>query len=676
MKRRKQILGIAMSAIMILTMIPVLSFGAGMPFTDVTADEWYYSDVQQAYDTGLINGMTATTFEPQSNMTYAQAVKLAACMHQKYTTGSVTLANGSPNWWDSYVEYAYSNGIIGKDYNWNSSATRAGYVEIFAYALPDEALKEINTIADGYIPDVGSTHPQAPEIYRLYRAGILTGMDEIGTFMPDSNIKRSEVSAILTRMMNESARKTLTVGTGYTVTFQSNGGSAVESQTVSKNGKAVRPADPVKEGCGFLGWCTDESLTNVFDFNRAVTKDLTLYAKWTDLSSETFTVAFNSNSGSLVMPQTVKGYGKAKKPEDPVRERMEHPMGSRHYIVYTFAGWFTDKELTRSYDFDSLVTEDIILYAKWTETEDTDHFYTVGFATYSENCKIPSQQVPDNGGKATRPEDPTREGCIFCGWYTDHSDTGDFDLTEEFDFDKPITKDTIVKAKWEVDSARDTIKDSWGDIIASVSNGTYKSKYKIGDTKTVDFYLAGGDNGCLVTMEIAAFDTDEKADGSGKAAITWIARDELKGNHYMNSYSSLNKWPNDACGGWKASYMKDATMSYYLVLMSPPELRNAIVPVTKYSMSMDDNGNIVNNEESSDKIWIPSVREVFGGSTCETVGPVYSAYFNSDAGRAKGETWQLRSVNDRENFYIVDSTGAVSSASFDEKHKIIIGFCL
>ena len=676
MKRRNQILGIVISVIMILTMIPAISFGAGLPFTDVPADAWYYNDVQSAYDSGLINGRTATSFAPNANMTYAEAVKLAACMHQKYTEGSVTLTTGSPNWWDSYVEYAFANGIIGKTYDWNQTATRAGYVEIFAYALPDEALKEVNSVADGYIPDVGTTHPQAPEIYKLYRAGILVGMDDIGTFKPNSNIKRSEVSAILTRMMDESARKITVVGTAFTITFQSNGGSDVESQAVSKNSKAIKPADPVKEGCGFLGWCTDETLTKAYDFDRAVTGDLTLYAKWSDLSTETFTVAFNSNSGSLVMPQQVKGYGKATKPEDPVRERMEHPMGSGHYIVYTFAGWFMDKELTKVYDFGSLVTEDVILYAKWTETEDTDHFYTVGFATYSADCTIPSQQVPDIGGKATRPEDPTREGCIFCGWYVDHSDKGDWDLTEEFDFDKPITKNTIVKAKWEVDPGKDTIKDGWEDIIASVNDGTYKSKYKIGDTKTVDFYLAGTSRGGLITMEIAAFDTDEKADGSGNAAITWIARDTLLESEYMNSTSSLIKGYHDACGGWKGSYMRDATMPYYLVLMSPPELREAIVPVTKYSMSMDDDGNIVNNEESSDKIWIPSAREVFGGSGYETAGPVYSAYFNSDADRAKGETWQLRSVDDRENFCVVDSTGAISSDSFNEKHKIIIGFCL
>ena len=206
-----RLLGVLLSLLLIVTMIPAISFGAGLPFTDVPADAWYYSDVKNAYDTGLINGRTATSFAPNANMTYAEAVKLAACMHQKHTVGVVSLRSGDP-WYQTYVDYAKTTHIISKDYTWNQTATRAGYVEIFAHALPDSALQGRNSIADGSIPDVGMSHPQAVEIYKLYRAGILMGMDSRGAFHPDSNIKRSEVSAILTRMMNASARKDLTLG--------------------------------------------------------------------------------------------------------------------------------------------------------------------------------------------------------------------------------------------------------------------------------------------------------------------------------------------------------------------------------------------------------------------------------------------------------------------------------
>ena len=82
MKRKS--LGILMSILMIISMIPSFTFAADLPFTDVSTSAWYYNDVKSAYDTGLINGMDATTFAPESNMTYAQAIKLAACMNQKY----------------------------------------------------------------------------------------------------------------------------------------------------------------------------------------------------------------------------------------------------------------------------------------------------------------------------------------------------------------------------------------------------------------------------------------------------------------------------------------------------------------------------------------------------------------------------------------------------------------
>jgi uncharacterized repeat protein (TIGR02543 family) len=175
------------------------------PFSDVLGTDWFIDDVIYAVSIGLINGKTPTTFAPNDDLTYAEAVKLAACMHQLHASGSVTLTNGSP-WYQSYVDYAKANGIISGDYEWSAPATRAGYMEIFANALPATALQAINTIEDGAIPDVDMAHPQAAAIYKLYRAGIVQGVDAEHNCSPASNIKRREVAAILTRMMKESER--------------------------------------------------------------------------------------------------------------------------------------------------------------------------------------------------------------------------------------------------------------------------------------------------------------------------------------------------------------------------------------------------------------------------------------------------------------------------------------
>ena len=66
----------------------------------------------------------------------------------------------------------------------------------------------------------------------------------------------------------------------YTVSFDSKGGSAVDSQTVDYNAKAVKPADPTMDVYTFIGWYSDEALTSAYDFNTPVTGNITLYAKW------------------------------------------------------------------------------------------------------------------------------------------------------------------------------------------------------------------------------------------------------------------------------------------------------------------------------------------------------------------------------------------------------------
>ena len=595
--KNSRILGILISVLMVITMIPSFTFAAELPFTDVAADAWYYGDVKEAYDTGLINGMTATTFEPESNMTYAQAVKLAACMNQKYTTGSVTLVNGTVNWWDTYLDYAKTHNIINKDYSWNSNATRAGYVEIFAKALPDEALKVKNSIADGYIPDVGMTHPQSAAIYKLYRAGILTGMDERGNFEPNSNIKRSEVSAILTRMMNESARRELTLGPGtFQIFFNSTGGGAVETQEVTVNGKAAKPADPTRKGYSFAGWYRDSGLTVAYDFTETVTSDLTLYAKWKEIASSVneYTVTFNTNGGSTIPEQKVKINEKATKPADPSRDG------------YSFVSWYKDSGFTTSYDFTTAVTDNLMLYAKWIEE-------------------------------------------------------------------------------------KGTIKDNWEDIIASVNDETYKSKYKVGDTKSLDLGPEG-----VVEMQIAAFDADELADGSGKmAAITWISKQMLKSDHRMNPYNTL-KDPEDSSkykigtgpiGGWEHSEMRDWLQSD-IKKMIQSKVRDAIKPVVKYSYSYsgDSTNSSIQNAVTTDDIWIPSWREVYGTyaeTWPESSGPIYGGLFVINRDRIKNKNgvsigwWSLRTADDDVGFFCVNNgDGSYGILPAGESGGVVLCFCI
>jgi len=72
----------------------------------------------------------------------------------------------------------------------------------------------------------------------------------------------------------------------HTVTFETNDGSKVEALEVEDGAKATKPTDPTKEGYTFDGWYSDKELTKAFDFATAITADTTVYAKWTEESTE------------------------------------------------------------------------------------------------------------------------------------------------------------------------------------------------------------------------------------------------------------------------------------------------------------------------------------------------------------------------------------------------------
>jgi len=181
-------------------------------FNDVTKANWFYDDVLYAVDRGIINGRSAEVFDPENNLSVAEAIKLGACMHQLYNTGAITLTNGNP-WYMSYVEYAAQNGILSKVYtDYDAKISREEFVNIFYSALPSSEYTVINSIGDDAIPDVKPGDPYYSRIITFYRAGIVTGMSANLEFHPKDNIRRSEVSALVRRMLEKDARKTITIG--------------------------------------------------------------------------------------------------------------------------------------------------------------------------------------------------------------------------------------------------------------------------------------------------------------------------------------------------------------------------------------------------------------------------------------------------------------------------------
>ena len=90
-------------------------------------------------------------------------------------------------------------------------ATRAQYAEIFANSLPGKGLEARNNVADNAIPDVPMSQTYADSVYKLYRAGILTGGDVLGTFSPKTYITRAECATIVARMADTDNRMSFTL---------------------------------------------------------------------------------------------------------------------------------------------------------------------------------------------------------------------------------------------------------------------------------------------------------------------------------------------------------------------------------------------------------------------------------------------------------------------------------
>ena len=175
-------------------------------------------------------------------------------------------------------------------------------------------------------------------------------------------------------------------------------------------------------------------------------------------------------------------------------------------------------------------------------------------------------------------------------------------------------------------------------------------------------------------MEIVAFDTDDRADGNGKAGITWISKDLL-----YNSRPAYNQRVTNV--NWRDSDLRTYIKS--LKTRLPSILQSGIVEVTKVSSTIENNTIVVNGQTTTDDLWIPSSHEVGFGTDCESIGAVYDNRFSADNDRIKlqysktnpYQSWCLRSAHSNYYFKQVTGTGRLGSKDTTSNNGIAIGFC-
>ena len=272
----------------------------------------------------------------------------------------------------------------------------------------------------------------------------------------------------------------------YTITFNTNGGSSVSSISQDYDTLVIAPANPTKLGYTFSGWSQPVPI-------KMPAEDVTLIAEW---SINQYTITFDSNGGSPVTAITQDYATTVSKPTDPTK------------VGYTFAGWYSDSNLSTAYTFTTMPAEDITLYAKW------------NIITYSINYELadglnhlsnPSSYTIETNTIILSA--PTKEGYTFEGWYSDSNFTN---------YVSEITIGSIgnltLYAKWNINSYNityyihpddyDPLKDislAPGETIIQVSLGYshsaaltsngrlftwgYNDYGQLGDGSAVDKYI-------------------------------------------------------------------------------------------------------------------------------------------------------------------------------------------
>ena len=212
----------------------------------------------------------------------------------------------------------------------------------------------------------------------------------------------------------------------HTVSFDCGSQAEKFSRVVQYGGFVTPPDDPKADGYRFEGWYTQENGGELFNFNQAITEDVTVYAHWSEVKPDP-TVSFDCGGKAEGTSKVVQHGGTVTPPDDPKADG------------YRFEGWYTQKNGGVKFDFGQSITEDVTVYAHWSEVK-PDH--TVYF-----NCggkAEGSTKVVQYGEKVTPPANPKADGYRFEGWYTQENGG------VPFDFEQEITKDVTVYAHWSV----------------------------------------------------------------------------------------------------------------------------------------------------------------------------------------------------------------------------------
>lgn len=261
----------------------------------------------------------------------------------------------------------------------------------------------------------------------------------------------------------------------HTLTFETNGGSAINPVTVRHGNAVARPADPTKDKYTFIGWYADPEFTEEYDFATVLEADKTIYAKFELTSTPIGDIYVRYDvlhikqlpDGTYDLANAEVEHLSAKK--DTTVTAVAKNYSATHHFFNSKLGTLTGTAIQPYMGVDGKP-----VYTILSVYYDLD-FHTLTFDTMG-GSKIAPETVR-HGLTVAKPKDPVNGGYIFDGWYTDKT------YRTPYNFATPLTQDTTIYAKWflivlpGVTDKKATPKLNTSDHFAYVQgypNGTVK----------------------------------------------------------------------------------------------------------------------------------------------------------------------------------------------------------
>ena len=184
-------------------------------------NHWAHPYIEMCTKIGLLNGTGKSQsgkdlFSPNEHLSRAQAVTIAVRLYQIYHGETPIQSSPSKHWYDPYREYALLNGLLKEDEDLDPQNTRYFFAELMLRVFPQEEFEAINKIDD--IPDVDEATAEGIAALTLYRAGVLTGVDNTGYFNGNLSLTRAEAATIICRVVRPEMRISFSLDTSHTDT--------------------------------------------------------------------------------------------------------------------------------------------------------------------------------------------------------------------------------------------------------------------------------------------------------------------------------------------------------------------------------------------------------------------------------------------------------------------------